>query len=133
MLTRMYTLVPVTTPESKARGKVRPGSRTSPAILLTSHQPPKEKNARTKPAARAGRIGRDPGRRATKGTKFDHAPRRKAMAQIVSSANTPSFNQVIHRKNPALRRMLSMFIKQSAQITVAAASFTARLEDQWKI
>ena len=43
----VYRAVTMTSPSHNARGRVRAGSRTSPATLVTSHQPPNEKNAAT--------------------------------------------------------------------------------------
>src|ERR1035438_8244264 len=101
-------------PNNRARGRVRPGSRTSPAILPTSHHPPKEKNAPTTPTPSAGANGNDPGRCATKGAKFDHDPSRKAKAQIVRKPSRPSLSQVVHRRNAALTRILTMFIDRKS-------------------
>src|SRR5436309_13448833 len=121
-------MVTTSTPSSMARGKVRPGSRTSPAILLTSHQPPKEKNPPTMAAPSAGPKGTEPGRCATKGTKFDHDPRRNAKAQTTIDASRPSFSQVVQRKIPAPMRMLNTFSKQRDQITPTATSLATRAE-----
>lgn len=60
---------------TKVREWVCSGSRNSPASLLTSYQPPKEKNAATIPPARPAISGAEPGRRATSGKKFDQLPR----------------------------------------------------------
>src|SRR5581483_4208696 len=115
-----------------ARGNVRTVSRTSPAILLTSHQPPNEKNAPTMAAPNAGNKGKEPERCALKGTKFVHEPRWKASAHTINNPSNPSFNQVIQRKNPALIRMLRAFNKQRTKIIMIAANLMASA-DQWKM
>src|SRR5579863_1374718 len=117
-----YTEVTASTPTTRARGRVRPGSRTSPAIFVASHQPPKEKNAPTTAAPRAGASGSAPGRCATNGTKFDQEPRRNAIAQPVRVASTANFSQVIQRRKPAPTPKLKMFRAQIAQIAAIAAS-----------
>src|SRR5436309_2423397 len=122
-------MVTTSTPSSMARGNVRPGSRTSPAILLTSHQPPNEKNPPTIAAPSAGPNGREPGCWDTRGIKFDQDPRRNANAHITSEASTPSFNHVVQRKIPALTCMLRTFSTQSAQITQIAITFTTSAEE----
>ena len=48
---------------------MRPGSRTSPASLLTSHQPASEMNAEIRPTARACGSGGEPGRCAQNGVE----------------------------------------------------------------
>src|SRR5271154_477570 len=123
-LMTIYTTVTEITPRARARGKVRPGSRTSPAIFVASHQPPKQKKAPTEAAPRAGANGNAPERCVTKGTKFDQEPRRKTSAQTVRVASTANFNQVIQRRNPALTRVLKIFNKQTAQMAATAAIFT---------
>src|SRR5579864_2455146 len=108
------------TPNTKARGKIRLGLRTSPAILLTSHQPPKEKNAPTMAAPSAGIRGKEPGRCATKGMKLDQDPSRNAVAHTVSRPSTANLSHVIQRRKPALTRMLTMFKKHRAQTAANA-------------
>src|SRR5271156_3803706 len=120
----MYTAVTAITPRARARGSVRPGSRTSPAIFVASHQPPKQKKAPTEAAPRPGANGNAPERCATKGTKFDQEPRRNTSAQTVRVASTANFSQVIQRRNPALIRVLKMFNRQITQMAATAASFT---------
>src|SRR5207237_7038343 len=112
-----------------ARGNVRPGSRTSPPILLTSHHPPNEKNAPTMAAPNAGPRGREPARCAMNGAKFDHDPRRKTTAHTTSNPSTPSLSQVVQRRNPSLTRILRMFRTHSAQITEAAMNLPATAEE----
>src|SRR5450432_3655994 len=109
-----------------ARGNVRLGSRTSPAILLTSHQPPKEKNAPTMAAPSPGPNGNEPECCATKGTKFDHDPRWKTTAQTVSRPSTPNLSHVIQRRKPALKRMLTTFMAQRAAMMPMATAFTIK-------
>src|SRR6202453_326837 len=121
----IYTVVTAITPRARARGRVRPGSRTSPAIFAASHQPPKQKKAPTKAAPNAGASGNAPERCATKGTKFDQEPRRNTRAQTVRVASTANFSQVIQRRKPALIRVLKIFSRQIAQIAAIAASFTS--------
>src|SRR5271156_2731441 len=123
-LMTMYTEVTARTPTTRARGSVRPGSRTSPAIFVASHQPPKEKNAPTTAAPSAGASGNAPECCATNGTKFDQEPRRNTSAQTVRVASTANFSQVIQRRNPALIRVLKMFNRQITQMAATAASFT---------
>src|SRR6185369_5637978 len=115
-----------------ARGRVRPASRTSPEILLTSHHPPKEKNAPTIAAPKARSNGSEPGLCATKGRKFDHEPRRSEKPHTTSTARSPSFSHVLQRSTPALTRMLSMFKVQSSQMTATATNFMA-IEDRGRI
>src|SRR5580700_809343 len=123
-LMTIYTAVTAITPRARARGRVRPGSRISPAIFAASHQPPKQKKAPTKAPPRAGANGNAPERCATKGTKFDQEPRRNASAQTVRVVSTANFSQVIQRRKPALIRVLKMFSRQTAQMAVTAAIFT---------
>src|SRR5580692_5356417 len=123
-LMTMYTAVTATTPRARARGRVRPGSRTSPAIFAASHQPPKQKNAPTKAAPNADASGNAPERCATKGTKFDQEPRRNTSAQSVRVASTANFSQVIQRRKPALIRVLKIFRAQIDQMAAVAAIFT---------
>src|SRR5580658_3220412 len=118
-----YTEVTARTPTTRARGSVRPGSRTSPAIFVASHQPPKEKNAPTTAAPRAGASGSAPGRCATNGTKFDQEPRRNTSAQTVRVASTANFSQVIQRRKLVLMRVLKIFRTQNAQMAAKAATF----------
>src|SRR5216683_3336508 len=125
----MYVVVTMSTPRTMARGSVRPGSRTSPAILLTSHQPPKEKNAPTIAAPSAGPNGSEPGCCAMNGTKLDHDPSRITNAHKTSDPSTPSLSQVVQRRNPALTRMLKIFRTQSAQITAIAMNLMTSVED----
>src|SRR5580704_84803 len=120
----IYTAVTAMTPSARARGSVRPGSRTSPAIFAASHQPPKQKNAPTKAPPRAGANGNAPERCATNGTKFDQEPRRTTSAQTVRVASTANFSQVIQRRKPALIRVLKIFNRQTAQMAMTAAIFT---------
>src|ERR1700679_1818200 len=120
----MYTAVTATTPRARARGRVRPGARTSPAVFAESHQPPKQKKAPTKAAPNAGASGNAPERCATKGTKFDQEPRRNTSAQTVRVESTANFSQVIQRRKPALIRVLTMFDRQTAQMAMTAAIFT---------
>ena len=75
-------------PTHSARGSVRSGSRTSPAILVTSHQPPNEKNAATNAPATAPTSGGAPGCRATNGTKWLHAAAGLAIAPSVRIATS---------------------------------------------
>src|SRR5271170_2464254 len=124
VLTTIYTTVTAITPRARARGSVRPGSRTSPAIFAASHQPPKQKKAPTNAAPRPGANGNAPARCATNGTKFDQEPRRDTNAQTVSVAKTANFSQVIERRKPALIRVLRIFNEQTAQMAVTAAIFT---------
>src|SRR5580693_4743950 len=128
----MYTVVTATTPTTSARGSVRPGSRNSPAIFAASHHPPKQKNAPTNAAPNAGANGNAPERCATKGTKFDQEPRRKARAQTVRVASTANFSQVIQRRKPALMRVLNIFKAHKNQIAAIAAILIAS-GDQWKM
>src|SRR5271156_3327543 len=125
VLTTIYTTVTAITPRARARGSVRPGSRTSPAIFAASHQPPKQKKAPTKAAPRPGANGNAPERCATNGTKFDQEPRWNASAQTVRVASTANFSQVIQRRKPALIRVLKMFNAQTAQMAATAANFTS--------
>jgi hypothetical protein len=46
------------TPSKSARGNVAAGLRTSPAILLTSHHPPKEKKCGDRATGERGRERR---------------------------------------------------------------------------
>src|SRR5580692_3683139 len=124
-------MVTAITPKANARGNVRPGSRTSPPIFTASHQPPNEKNAPTSAAPSAGASRSAPGRCATKGTKFDQEPRRKASAQTVRVASTANFSQVIQRRKPALIRVLRIFRTHKNQMAAIATSFVAG-DDQWK-
>src|SRR5208337_528213 len=63
--------VTTSTPPVKAMGSVRFGSRTSPAILPASHQPPKQKKALIAAPAIASISGSAPPRRAVRGARFD--------------------------------------------------------------
>src|ERR1700675_3799559 len=118
-----YTEVTARTPTTSARGSVRPGSRTSPAIFVASHQPPKEKNAPTTAAPSAGTSGKAPECCATNGTKFDQEPKQNASAQTVRIASTANFSQVIQRRKPALMLVLKIFSMQIAQMAAMAANF----------
>src|SRR6202161_3392443 len=120
----IYTVVTAITPRARARGSVRPGSRTSPAIFAASHQPPKQKKAPTKAPPRAGANGNAPEPCATNGTKLDQEPRRNTSAQTVRVASTANFSQVIQRRKPALIRVLKIFRAQIAQMAAVAAIFT---------
>src|SRR5436305_1165346 len=82
-----------------ARGKVFFGSRTSPANLLRSHQPPNEKKAPTMPPAKAPSKGSDPGRWARRGVKLDHCPARNPKPQVITKASSPSLRIVSQRIN----------------------------------
>src|SRR6185312_11609824 len=108
-----------------ARGNVRPGSRTSPEILLTSHQPPNEKKAPTIAAPSAGINGSDPVLCATKGAKFDHDPSRSENPQTTRNASRPNLSHVLQRKTAALTWMLRIFSVQSNQITPIPTAFAA--------
>src|ERR1700733_10502375 len=123
-LMTIYTAVTAITPRARARGSVRPGSRTSPAIFAASHQPPKQKKAPTKAPPSAGASGNEPEPCATNGTKLDQEPRRNTNAQTVRVASTANFSQVIQRRKPALIRVLTMFSRQTAQMAMTAAIFT---------
>src|ERR1700691_6711474 len=120
----IYTAVTAITPRARARGSVRPGARTSPAIFAASHHPPKQKKAPTKAPPRAGANGNAPEPCATNGTKLDQEPRRNTSAQTVRGASTANFSQVIQRRKPALIRVLKIFRAQIAQMATRAAIFT---------
>src|SRR4029453_459115 len=80
-----------------ARGRVCSGSRTSPANLLRSHQPPNEKNAPTMPPAKAPNKASEPGRWATNGVKLDQCPDLSPKPQIITKPSNPSLRIVSHR------------------------------------
>src|SRR5271169_1405341 len=108
-----------------ARGMVFSGSRTSPLIFVTSHQPPNEKNAPTMAPASAGSNGKEPERCATRGMKFDQWPTRKTKAQTVISRSTPTFIHVSRRRKPALTFVLKAFSRASERTTEMATYFVA--------
>src|SRR3984957_3791839 len=108
-----------------ARGIVFSGSRTSPLIFVTSHQPPKEKKAPTMAPPNAGSSGREPERWAKNGMKFDQWPRRKTKAQIVSRRRTPTFIQVRLRRKLALTVVLKVFSRASERTRDMATYFVA--------
>src|SRR3984957_20907815 len=108
-----------------ARGIVFSGSRTSPLIFVTSHQPPKEKNAPTMAPASAGSNGKEPGSCATKGMKFDQGPTRKTKAHTVSRRRTPIFNHVSLRRKLALTLVLNALSRASESTTKMAMYFVA--------
>src|ERR1700675_1734571 len=96
-----------------ARGMVFSGSRTSPLIFVTSHQPPKEKKAPTMVAPNAGSRGKEPGRGGINGMKLARGPTQKTKAQRVSRRRTPPFIQVSFRRKPALTLVLKVFSRAS--------------------
>ena len=80
-------------PQNAQRERTRHGprgSRTSPAILVTSHQPPNEKNADTSAPASAPRSrGGAPARRATNGTKWPSLAAGAADPHATSATSSP--------------------------------------------
>src|SRR5436190_13427864 len=124
-LTTIYTPVTMSTPKIIARGRLRPGSRASPAILLTSHHPPKVKNAPTIAIASAGPNGSDPDLCATSGAKFDHDPIRNTSAHTTRNPRIPSLSHVLQRRTFADTRTLRKFKMHSAQITAMAAALAS--------
>src|SRR6185503_1060136 len=99
-----------------ARGKVRSGSRTSPANLLKSHQPPNEKNAPTMPPANAPNKASDPGRWATNGVKLDQCPALSPKPQKITKASNPSLRMVSQRIIQPPSRTPRMFTKATNRI-----------------
>ncbi len=68
------------TPRNRARGRERCGSRTSPASLAASHQPPNEKNARTIAPASAGTRGEAAGAAREEGDEVRRVARARGEA-----------------------------------------------------
>jgi len=103
---------------------MRAGSRASPAILLTSHQPPKAKNAPTRAGASAPGSGLEPGRCATNGTKWDQSPAPDPSASSTIKASAPSFRAVSQRIRPAPKRRPTTLTAASATIAPSATALT---------
>ena len=86
-----HTSVTIPSPSRSARGMLRIGSRTSPAIFVTSHHPPKEKNAAIEGAGQC----RPEWRRAegaANGSKLCQAPSARANATHTSPPMSASFS-----------------------------------------
>ena len=92
-----------TSPSQSAFGSVRAGSLTSPAILVTSHQPPNVKNADTNAPATAAMSGMAPGGRSTNGVKCDHEPDELASAPSVNAKTSAIFrtDTVVSSRTPS--------------------------------
>src|SRR3990172_8817290 len=112
----IYRSVTSATPAANASGRFREGLRTSPAILEASHQPPKEKNAETKPPASAPRRGSEPGARRDNGKRAwgfpspakspkDASAKRAAILSAVTATSAPAASRVPSAVSPARTRM----------------------------
>ena len=71
--------------------KCASGSRTSPAILLTSHHPANEMNAPIKAIPRAGKNESDPGRCDQNGVRLAQSPRPSPKPHTTRKPSKPIF------------------------------------------
>ena len=124
----MYSAVTIDRPSTRARGMVRPGSRTSPASLLASHQPASEMKAPIKPPARACGSGSEPGRCAQNGSRFDQSPRPEANPQVARNTSRPIFRPARARRTPEPIAAPSMLTPASTAIAATATPLSPQPE-----
>src|SRR6266700_3981326 len=84
----------MSTPPENAIGRLRDGSRTSPAIFPASHQPPKQKKALMAAPAIASINGSDPARRAVSGARLAIVAWPETRAHPTSEPRTGTLSQL---------------------------------------
>jgi hypothetical protein len=116
-------VVTIAIPSTKARGSVRWGSRTSPAMRAASHHPPKEKKAETNPPASAPTRGTASGGRVNDGATRAHSTLPEAKPQKTITPRRVSFRAVTSTSVPAATRVPRMVSAARSSITATEAIF----------